>query len=57
MPLPNIFNNAGHIASFQTRIIEDYPMLIITDTVYSAHLNTVSDLSAFYAWGSTLVDS
>jgi len=53
----NIFNNAGQIASYQTLIIEDYPMLIIVDTVYSVHLNTVSDFSAVYAWGSTLVTS
>jgi hypothetical protein len=57
MSLANIFINAGQIASYQTRIIEDYPMLIIADTLYSVPLNTVSDLSAFYVWGSTLVTS
>jgi hypothetical protein len=57
MSLADMFKNAGQIASYQTRIIEDYPMLIIADTVYSVHLNTVSDFSAFYAWGSTLVTS
>jgi len=55
MSLPNILNNEGQIASYQTHIIEDYPMLIIADTAYSVHLNTVSDLSACYAWGSALV--
>jgi hypothetical protein len=57
MSLLNIFKNEGQLASYQTRIIEDYPMLIIADTAYSVHLNTVSDLSACYAWGSALVAS
>jgi len=29
MSLPNIFNNEGQLASYQTRIIEGYPMLIM----------------------------
>jgi glycine betaine/choline ABC-type transport system substrate-binding protein len=57
MSLPNIFNNEVQIASFQTHIMEDYTMLIIADTAYSVHLNTVSDLSACNAWGSALVAS
>jgi len=57
MSLPNIFNNEGQIAFYQTRIIEDYFMLIIANTACSVHLNTVFDLSAFYAWNSALVVS
>jgi hypothetical protein len=57
MSLPNVFNNEGQIASYQTRIIEDYFMLIIANIAYPVHLNTVFDLSACCAWGNALVVS
>jgi hypothetical protein len=54
MSLPDIFSNAGQIDSCQTRVLEDYPLLITADNTYSLHLNTVSSPSVCNAWVSAL---